>query len=88
MEPVSKAESDELAARVRRVIARHLHVEETDAVDDANMRNDLGADSLDDVEIAMALEEEFGLAELPDNDIEAARTVGDMIRLVRAKVAA
>ena len=88
MEPLSKTEPDELAARVRRVIARHLHVEETQAVDDADLRNDLGADSLDDVEIAMALEEEFGLAELPDDDIEAAKTVGDMIRLVRSKVAA
>ncbi|WP_419860004.1 acyl carrier protein [Candidatus Palauibacter sp.] len=73
------------AARVREIIAQELGVEQEKVVDDANFVDDLGADSLDTVELVMAFEEEFGL-EIPDEDAERMQTVEDAIAYLNEKV--
>lgn len=72
------------AARVRDIIAQELGVEQEKVVDDANFVDDLGADSLDTVELVMAFEEEFGI-EIPDEDAETMQTVGEAIEYLNAK---
>lgn len=67
------------ADRTRRVIQEHLGVDE--APDVAHILDDLGADSLDTVELVMALEEEFGI-EIPNDAMETLGTVGEAIALV------
>ena len=67
-----------LAHRVRSIIEDRLCVESVLLVPEASLVDDLGADLLDLVELAMALEEEFGI-EVPDKDIENLRTIGDII---------
>ena len=73
------------AARVREIIAQELGVEQEKVVDDANFVDDLGADSLDTVELVMAFEEEFGI-EIPDEDAERMQTVGEAIAYLNEKV--
>jgi acyl carrier protein len=68
----------ENASRVREIIAQELGVEMEKVTDDANFVEDLGADSLDTVELVMAFEEEFGI-EIPDEDAEKMQTVGQAI---------
>ncbi|WP_420634746.1 acyl carrier protein [Candidatus Palauibacter sp.] len=72
------------AARVREIIAQELGVEQEKVVDDANFVDDLGADSLDTVELVMAFEEEFGI-EIPDEDAETMQTVGEAIQYLNSK---
>ena len=72
------------ASRVRDIIAQELGVEQEKVVDDANFVDDLGADSLDTVELVMAFEEEFGI-EIPDEDAETMQTVGEAIEYLNAK---
>ncbi len=67
-----------LAQRVHSIIEDWLGVESALLVPEASLVDDLGADSLDLVELAMAFEEEFGI-EVPDNDIANFRTIGDII---------
>jgi acyl carrier protein len=67
------------AARIRQILTEHLGVDE--APDTAHLAQDLQADSLDTIEIAMALEEAFGI-ELPDSAMENTATVADLIALV------
>ena len=74
----------ENAARVREIIAQELGVEQEKVTDEANFLEDLGADSLDTVELVMAFEEEFGL-EIPDEDAEEMQTVGQAIAYLTAK---
>ncbi len=74
----------ENAARVREIIAQELGVEQEKVTDEANFVEDLGADSLDTVELVMAFEEEFGL-EIPDEDAEEMQTVGQAIAYLTAK---
>lgn len=69
------------ANRVRSIIVEHLGVEEKDVTENASFIDDLGADSLDTVELVMALEEEFGI-EIPDADAEEIRNLGDAVKLV------
>jgi acyl carrier protein len=84
-QPAVGEASPSIAERVRTVIADHL-VATGDRVDDtAGIINDLGADSLDLVEVVIALEEDFGI-EIPDSDAEALLTVGDAIRYVEKAV--
>ena len=64
--------------RVREIIINELGVEAEKVTNDASFVEDLGADSLDTVELVMAFEEEFGL-DIPDEDAEQMRTVGDAI---------
>ena len=70
--------SESINARVREIIINELGVEPEKVTDDASFVEDLGADSLDTVELVMAFEEEFGL-DIPDEDAEKMRTVGDAV---------
>ena len=77
----------ELTTKVNSIIVDQLGVEGGSLVPEANLLDDLGADSLDVVELVMALEEEFGI-EVPDEDVENIRTIGDIVRYVGSKVEA
>lgn len=78
-------QTNDVADRVRKVIAEVLGVDVAKAVDGADFNNDLGADSLDAVELVMACEEEFAV-EMPDDDLETLTTVGDLIKYVRGRI--
>ncbi len=73
-------------ARVKEIIIDQLGVDEAQVKPEASFIDDLGADSLDTVELVMALEEEFGL-EIPDEQAEAIKTVGDAIQYVEQATA-
>ena len=70
--------------RIRKIIAEQLGVEEEDVVPDASFVEDLGADSLDTVELVMALEEEFDV-EIPDEDAEQIQKVAQAIEYIKEK---
>jgi acyl carrier protein len=70
-----------VAERVRDIIVNQLGVNAEQVVPEAKFMEDLGADSLDTVELVMALEEEFG-AEIPDEEAEKLQTVGDAITYI------
>lgn len=74
----------DVAERVKKIVVEHLGVEADKVVDNANFIDDLGADSLDTVELVMAFEEEFG-AEIPDEDAEKLTTVGKVIDYLKEK---
>ena len=74
----------EIASRVKEIIAQELGVEQEKVTDDASFVEDLGADSLDTVELVMAFEEEFGI-EIPDEDAEQMQTVGEAIAYLEKK---
>jgi acyl carrier protein len=69
---------------VKDIIASELGVEKSKVTEDAHFVDDLGADSLDTVELVMAFEEEFGI-EIPDEDAEQMQTVGDAIGYLEEK---
>ena len=79
--------AEAVADRVRAIIAEQLGVKIEEVTDAASFIEDLGADSLDTVELVMALEEEFGI-EIPDEDAEKMTTVGDAIKYIEQKAAA
>jgi acyl carrier protein len=74
-----------VADKVKKIIAEQLGVSEDQITDDAKFIEDLGADSLDQVELIMALEEEFG-ADIPDEDAEKMTTVGKAIEYITSQV--
>nr|2EHS_A Chain A, Acyl carrier protein [Aquifex aeolicus VF5]2EHT_A Chain A, Acyl carrier protein [Aquifex aeolicus VF5] len=74
-----------LEERVKEIIAEQLGVEKEKITPEAKFVEDLGADSLDVVELIMAFEEEFGI-EIPDEDAEKIQTVGDVINYLKEKV--
>ena len=76
--------SDALEQRIRAIIADQLGVDLSEVRAEASILDDLGADSLDLVELVMALEEEFDI-EVPDDDVEAMRTIGDVERYVQTQ---
>jgi acyl carrier protein len=76
------AESTE--SRVKEIIINELGVEPEKVTSQASFVEDLGADSLDTVELVMAFEEEFGI-EIPDEDAEQLQTVGDAIKYLQEK---
>ena len=78
--------AEAVADRVRAIIAEQLGVKIEEVTDAASFIEDLGADSLDTVELVMALEEEFGI-EIPDEDAEKMVTVGDAIKYIEQKSA-
>ncbi len=67
--------------KIKDIIIEQLQVEESDVAMDTNLMKDLSADSLDAVEIIMAIEDEFGI-EIPDEEAENIQTVGDLVRYV------
>jgi len=74
----------EIEAKVKKIISEQLGVPEGDVKPEASFVNDLGADSLDTVELVMALEEEFGV-EIPDEDAEKIATVQNAVEYIKAK---
>ena len=70
-----------VAERVRKIIVDHLGVEPEKVTENANFIDDLGADSLDTVELVMAFEEEFD-CEIPDDVAETILTVGDVVKFL------
>ena len=67
--------------KIKDIIIDQLQVEESDVNMDTNLMKDLSADSLDAVEIIMAIEDEYGI-EIPDEDAENIQTVGDLVKYV------
>ena len=78
--------SDSLEQKVRGIVAEQLGVELAEVQPGASILDDLGADSLDVVEVVMTLEESFDI-EVPDEDVEAFRTAADVERYVTRAVA-
>ncbi len=78
--------SEEIFERVKGVIVEQLGVAENNVTMEASFIDDLGADSLDIVELIMALEEEFD-TEIPDSDAEKIVTVGDVVEYIKDHVA-
>lgn len=78
--------AEAVADRVRAIIAEQLGVKVEEVTDVASFIEDLGADSLDTVELVMALEEEFGI-EIPDEDAEKMSSVGEAIKYIDSKTA-
>ncbi len=70
-----------VADRIKKIVIEHLDVEAEKVTEKASFIDDLGADSLDNVELVMAFEEEFGV-EIPDDAAETIQTVGDAISFV------
>jgi acyl carrier protein len=74
--------ANDVFAKVKKIIVDQLGVEEDDVTPEASFIDDLGADSLDIVELIMALEEEFGI-EIPDEDAEKIATVKDAVSYIQ-----
>ena len=73
--------SEDISSKVKKIVADHLGIEESKVTDEASFIDDLGADSLDNVELVMAFEEEFGV-EIPDDAAEKIVTVKDAITFI------
>jgi len=71
--------------RVKKIVVEHLDVEEDKVVEKASFIDDLGADSLDNVELVIAFEEEFDV-EIPDDAAETIQTVGDAVKFISEKL--
>ena len=74
----------DVAGKVKKMVADHLGIEESKVTDEANFMDDLGADSLDTVELVMAFEEKFGI-EIPDDSAETILTVKNAIDFIEKK---
>ncbi len=74
--------AQDVLEKVKKIIVEQLSVEEAEVTQEASFIEDLGADSLDIVELIMALEEEFGV-EIPDEDAEKISTVGDAVQYIQ-----
>ena len=75
--------TEDTAERVKKIVAKHLGVDEAKVVETASFIDDLGADSLDTVELVMAFEEEFG-CEIPEEEAEQIQTVQDAVNYIEA----
>ncbi len=75
----------DIADRVKKIVVEHLGVEESKVVESASFIADLGADSLDTVELVMAFEEEFEI-EIKDEDAEAINTFGDAVNFITGEI--
>ena len=73
--------NNEIFDRVKKIIINHLGAEDEKVIEAANFIDDLGADSLDQVELVMAFEEEFGI-EIPDEAAEKITTVGSAVKYI------
>ena len=75
---------DDVASKIKKIVADHLGIDEAKVVEEASFIDDLGADSLDTVELVMAFEEEFG-SEISDSEAEKILTVDDAIKFIENK---
>ena len=73
----------DISERVKKIVVEHLGVEADKVTENASFIDDLGADSLDTVELVMELEDEFDLS-IPDEEAEKIKTVGDAIKFIEA----
>ena len=76
----------DVSTKVKKMVSDHLGIDENKVTEEANFIDDLGADSLDTVELVMAFEEEFG-SEISDSEAEKILTVGDAIKFIESKSA-
>ena len=76
--------ADDVAGKVKKIVADHLGIDSVKVTEEASFIDDLGADSLDTVELVMAFEEEFG-SEISDSEAEKILTVGDAIKFIENK---
>ena len=74
----------DVAGKVKKIVADHLGIDDVKVTEEASFIDDLGADSLDTVELVMAFEEEFG-SEISDSEAEKILTVGDAIKFIENK---
>ena len=79
-----KIMSENISSKVKKIVADHLGIEESKVTEESSFIDDLGADSLDTVELVMAFEEEFG-SEISDSDAEKILTVGDAVKFIENK---
>ena len=86
VEKVSTVMSDDILGKVQKIVSEQLGVDEAEVKPEANFANDLGADSLDTVELVMALEEEFDI-EIPDESAESISTVQSAVDFIKEKTA-
>ena len=73
----------EVESQVKQIVVDHLGIDEAKVTEEANFIDDLGADSLDTVELVMSFEEEFG-SEISDSEAEKILTVGDAIKFIES----
>ena len=76
--------AEDIKNKIKKIVADHLGIEEEKVVEEASFIDDLGADSLDTVELVIAFEEEFG-QEISDSEAEKILTVGDAIKFIESK---
>tara|TARA_Y100001933_G_scaffold164363_1_gene162665 strand:+ start:1350 stop:1586 length:237 start_codon:yes stop_codon:yes gene_type:complete len=75
----------DITDRVKKIVVEHLNVDENKVSEEASFIDDLGADSLDTVELVMAFEEEFDI-EIPDDAAETIQTFGDAVKFINDKM--
>ena len=76
--------SEDVSSKVKKIVADHLGIDEAKVTEESSFIDDLGADSLDTVELVMAFEEKFGI-EIPDDAAETIQTVQDAIDYIEKK---
>ena len=76
--------SEDVSSKVKKIVADHLGIDEAKVTEDSSFIDDLGADSLDTVELVMAFEEKFGI-EIPDDAAETIQTVQNAIDYIQSK---
>ena len=76
--------SEDVSSKVKKIVADHLDMDEVKVTEESSFIDDLGADSLDTVELVMAFEEEFG-SEISDSEAEKILTVGDAVKFIEGK---
>jgi acyl carrier protein len=81
LKQVEESDMSDIADRVKKIVIEHLGVDADKVTESASFIDDLGADSLDTVELVMAFEEEFGV-EIPDDAADTILTVGDAIKYI------
>ena len=83
--------SEDVSSKVKKIVADHLGIDEAKVTEESSFIDDLGADSLDTVELVMAFEEEFKdeiNGEIPESDAEKLQTVGDTVSYIKEKAGA
>ena len=76
--------SEDVSSKVKKIVADHLGIDESKVTEESSFIDDLGADSLDTVELVMVLEEAFDI-EIPDEAAEGIATVGDAVKFIEDK---